>query len=163
MQLHCIANVQFHIERRWLGLCVLIEHNCCGHHTETWAAGQTCSREVTDLQMQQLSSQRSFWMLRMWVTGSMRRSSPTLTSGIHWRQVAWHHSPGSVVGFRAPPSIGHRQHWGGLLSSCMHRNCEQGHLMKNVHDPRHALYDCLLCPCAGWTVAGSYSLHVTVL
>ncbi len=93
----------------------------------------------------------------------MRRSSPTLTSGIHWRHVAWHHSPGSVVGFRAPPSIGHRQHWGGLLSSCTHRSCEQGHFMENAHDPRHALHDCLLCPCAGLSVGGSYSSHVTVL
>ena len=130
---------------------------------ETWAAGQACSREVTDLQMQQLSSQRSFWMLRMWVTGSMRRSSPTLTSGIHWRHVAWHHSPGSVVGFRAPPSIGHRQHWGGLLSSYMRGSCGSGHLMHNTHGPRHALQHFTLWSSAGWTVAGSYSSHVTVV
>ncbi len=134
-----------------------MQHKCRGHNTDTWAAGQTCSREVTDLQMQQLSSQRSFWMLRMWVTGSMRRSSPTLTSGIHWRHVAWHHSPGSVVGFRAPPSIGHRQHWGGLLSSCMCDSCGPRYVMEDTHDPRHALHDCLLCPCAGLSGTGSYS------
>ena len=71
------------------------------------------------LQTEQLRSQRSFWMDLMWETGSMRFKSSTVTSGIHCMQAQWHHSPGSVVRFRAPPVTGHRQHCGlSLPSSC---------------------------------------------
>lgn len=35
------------------------------------------------------------------------------TSGIHCMQAACAQRPGSVVGFRAPPTTGQRQHWGG--------------------------------------------------
>ena len=71
------------------------------------------------LQMQHMRSQRSFWMLLMWHTGSMRATSFTETSGIHCMQAAWHHRSSSSAGFRAPPETGHRQHCGGTLScSC---------------------------------------------
>ena len=71
------------------------------------------------LQMQHMRSQRSFWMLLMWHTGSMRVTSFTDTSGIHCMQAAWHHRSSSSAGFRAPPDTGHKQHCGGTLScSC---------------------------------------------
>ena len=70
--------------------------------------------------MQQLRSQRSFWMDLMWEMGSMRLMSSTVTSGIHCMQAAWHQRSDSVVFFSAPPETGHRQQWGASSpSSCV--------------------------------------------
>ncbi len=69
--------------------------------------------------MQHMRSQRSFWMLLMWHTGSMRVTSFTETSGIHCMQAAWHHRSSPSAGLSAPPETGHRQHCGATLScSC---------------------------------------------
>jgi hypothetical protein len=79
--------------------------------------------------MTQSSSQRSFWMDLMWEMGSMREMSSTVTSGIHCMHAAWHQSPGSVVGFSAPPVTGQRQHCG----ACWSFSCGQPQRM--IHKP----------------------------
>lgn len=90
---------------------------CPGHHQ--LLQNEKARRRAPYLQMQHMRSQRSFWMLLMWHTGSMRVTSFTDTSGIHCMQAAWHHKSSSSAGFSAPPDTGHRQHCGGTLScSC---------------------------------------------
>ena len=44
--------------------------------------------------------------------GSMRSTSSTVVSGIHWQHALWHHWSFEVVGFKAPPSTGHDAHSG---------------------------------------------------
>lgn len=79
------------------------------------------------LQMWQRRHQRSFSMFWMLSMGSQRDTSSTVTSGSHWEHTQCAHSEGMVVGFRAPPVTGHRQHcaagWSAPSSSQgRHRN-----------------------------------------
>ena len=51
-------------------------------------------------------------MVLIWSMGSMRSTSSTVVSGIHWQHALWHHWSFEVVGFKAPPSTGHSAHSG---------------------------------------------------
>ena len=61
------------------------------------------------------------------------------TSGIHCMQAACAQRPEMVVGFRAPPATGHRQHCGGGLPSSFSSQARHSHMSSTpaaAHDAR---------------------------
>ena len=55
-------------------------------------------------------------MLLILVMGSMRVTSPMLTSGIQRAQLTWAHFWPFLVGFMAPPLLGQSSHLGFISS-----------------------------------------------